>query len=64
MMLSELHEKLLSWATAEPRKEELLAARRDWFDRHGEPHEEDKSFETRMNGMLDYYLYDFHPPGS
>jgi len=64
MMLSELHEKLLGWATAEPRKEELLAARRDWFDRHGEPHEEDKSFETRMNGMLDYYLYDFRPPGS
>jgi hypothetical protein len=64
MTLSELHEKLLSWATAEPRKEELLSARRDWFDRHGEPHEEDKSFETRMNGMLDYYLYDFRPPGS
>ncbi len=64
MTLAELHEKLLAWATAEPRKEELLAARRSWFDRHGEPHEEDKSFETRMNGMLDHYLYDFRPPGS
>jgi hypothetical protein len=64
MSLLELQEKLLAWATAEPRKEELLAARRDWFDRHGEPHEEDKSFETRMNGMLDHYLYDFRPPGS
>ncbi len=64
MTLGELQEKLLAWATAEPRKEELLSARRDWFDRHGEPHEEDKSFETRMNGLLDHYLYDFRPPGS
>jgi hypothetical protein len=64
MTLSELQEKLLTWATSESRKEELLCARRDYFDRHGEPHEEDKSFETRMNGMLDYYLYDFRPPGS
>jgi hypothetical protein len=64
MTLLELQEKLLAWATAEPRKEGLLAARRDYFDRHGEPHEEDKSFDARMNGMLDYYLYDFRPPGS
>jgi len=64
MTLSELHEKLLTWATAEARKRHLLAARREWFDRHGEPHEEDKSFEARMNGMLDYYLYDSRPPGS
>jgi hypothetical protein len=64
MKLAELQEKLLAWATAEPRKEELLAARRHWFDQHGEPHEEDKSFESRMNGLLDYYLYEFRPPGS
>ena len=64
MNLTELQDKLLAWATSDARKEELLAARRDYFDRHGEPHEEDKSFETRMNGMLDHYLYDFRPPGS
>lgn len=64
MTLPELHDRLLAWATAEQRKEQLLAARRDHFDRFGEPHEEDKSFETRMNGMLDAYLYDFRPPGS
>jgi hypothetical protein len=62
--LKDLHDKLLAWATADARKEELLAARRDHFERYGEPHEEDKSFETRMNGMLDHYLYDFRPPGS
>jgi hypothetical protein len=64
MNLTELQDKLLAWATSDARKEELLAARRDYFDRHGEPHEEDKSFETRMNGMLDHYLYDFRPPGA
>jgi hypothetical protein len=64
MNLLELHEKLLAWATSDARKQELLAARREYFDRRGEPHEEDKSFETRLNGMLDHYLYDFRPPGS
>ncbi|BDG07736.1 hypothetical protein [Anaeromyxobacter paludicola] len=63
MSLQELQEKLLGWATAEPRKEWLLASRAEYFGRYGEPHEEDKSFESRMNGMLDAYLYDFHPDG-
>lgn len=63
MTLAQLHERLLSWATAEPRKEHLLVARREYFGRHGEPHEEDRSYDVRVNGMLDHYLYDFHPPG-
>jgi hypothetical protein len=63
MTLHELHERLLAWATAEPRQAELLAARRSYFDRFGEPHEEERTFETRMNGMLDYYLYDHRPAG-
>ncbi len=64
MTLQALHEKLLSWATGETRKEDLLAARREHFDRWGEPHEEDRSYEARLNGMLDHYLYDFRPAGS
>ncbi len=63
MTLQELHERLLSWATAEPRKDDLLAAKRQHFDRHGEPHEEDRSYEVRLNAMLDHYLYDFRPAG-
>jgi hypothetical protein len=63
MTLQELHERLLSWATAEPRKDELLAAKRQHFERHGEPHEEDRSYEVRLNAMLDHYLYDFRPAG-
>ncbi len=61
MTLQQLHERLLSWATAEPRKDDLLAAKREHFERHGEPHEEDRSYETRVNGMLDHYLYEFRP---
>jgi hypothetical protein len=63
MTLQQLHERLLSWATSEPRKDELLAARREHFGRYGEPHEEDRTYEVRLNGMLDFYLYDFRPPG-
>ncbi len=63
MSLQQLHERLLSWATAEPRKNDLLAARADHFARHGEPHEEDRSYEVRVNAMLDHYLYDFRPAG-
>lgn len=61
MTLPELHERLLSWATAEPRQAELLAARAAHFGSYGEPHEEDRSYERRMNGMLDAYLYEWRP---
>jgi len=61
MSLQALHDRLLSWATAEPRKERLLEARRQHFGAYGEPHEEDRTYEARLNGMLDYYLYDHRP---
>jgi hypothetical protein len=63
MTLQQLHERLLAWATAEARKDDLLAARAEHFGRHGEPHEEDRSYEVRLNRMLDHYLYDFRPAG-
>lgn len=63
MSLQELHERLLSWATAEPRTEDLLAARNDHYGRYGEPREDELSFEPRVNGMLDHYLYDYRASG-
>jgi hypothetical protein len=64
MNLQSLHERLMTWATAEPRKERLLEARRIHFEAYGEPHEEDRSYEARLNGMLDFFLYDYRPaPG-
>ena len=63
MTLAELHERLLVWAGAEARQPWLLQARREHFARVGEPHEEDKSYEARMNALLDHYLFDFRPDG-
>jgi hypothetical protein len=39
MTLQEMHERLVGWASAEARKDWLLAARRAYFERFGEPHE-------------------------
>ena len=64
MTLTELHDRLLAWAGAEERQPWLLEARRTWFARVGEPHEEDKSFEHRMNGLLEHYLHDYRPDGT
>lgn len=61
MTLQQLHDRLMAWASAEPRKDDVLAARRLHFERRGEPHEEDRSYEVRLNAMLDFYLYDFVP---
>jgi hypothetical protein len=61
--LGELHDLLLAWAGAEARQPWLLEARRAYFARVGEPHEEDKSYEARMNGLIDHYLFDFRPDG-
>jgi hypothetical protein len=61
MTLPELHDRLLSWATAAPREADLLAARADHFGRYGEPHEEDRSFERRVSAMLDFYVYEWRP---
>jgi len=63
MTLQELHERLLSWATAEPRTADLLAARSEHYGRYGEPREDELTYEPRVNGMLDHYLYDFRPNG-
>ncbi|BDG06475.1 hypothetical protein [Anaeromyxobacter oryzae] len=63
MTLQQLHERLLSWATAEPRKDDVLAARHAHFGGYGEPHEEDRTYEVRLNGMLDFYLYEWRSPG-
>jgi hypothetical protein len=61
--IGEMHERLLAWAGAEERQPWLLEVRRNWFAAVGEPHEEDKSYEPRMNGLLDHYLFDARPDG-
>lgn len=63
MTPGELQERLLAWGNVAPRQGWILAARREHFERVGEPHEEDKSFEARMNGLLDFFVFDFRPNG-
>jgi hypothetical protein len=63
MTLQDLHDRLLAWATADARQGELLRARKEHFALFGEPHEDERSFEARVNGMLDAYLYDYRPGG-
>ena len=64
MSLTALLERTLGWATAEPRKDQLLEARHAHFARYGEPHEEDRTYESRITGMLDHYLFDYRAPGT
>lgn len=63
MSLQDLHERLLSWATAEERTEDLMAAKAEHYARYGEPREDEKTYEPRVNGMLDHYLYDYRRNG-
>jgi len=63
LTVAELQERLVAWASAEPRQGWILAARRDYFARRGEPREDDPSYEARMNGLLDFFAFDFRPDG-
>ncbi len=64
MTLGEIQERLIAWAGSQERQPWLLAARASWFSRVGEPHDEDKSYETRMNGLLEHYLFEWKPDGA
>lgn len=62
MTFQQVHERVLSWATEGTRGENLLAAKAAHFAARGEPHEEDRSYEVRVNAMLDFYLFDWRSP--
>jgi hypothetical protein len=51
-------DELVAFATPETRKEELVAARKEFFERTGEIFEDDKQFEPRMAGLLEYFIFD------
>jgi hypothetical protein len=51
-------DQLITFASAEPRKPDLVAAKTEYFRLTGEVFEDDKIFELRMASFLDYYLYD------
>ncbi|MBX5481062.1 MAG: hypothetical protein IRZ16_04310 [Myxococcaceae bacterium] len=51
-------DKLIAFASSDDRKQDLLAARAEYFKLTGEVHEDDKSFEMRMASFFDWYLFD------
>jgi hypothetical protein len=55
-------EQLIAFASAEPRKADLIAAKAEYFGLTGEIYEDDKQFEMRMASFLDYYLFDRRSP--
>jgi hypothetical protein len=57
-------DRLISFASSEDRKQDLLSAKAEYFRLTGEVHEEDKSFEMRMASFLDWYLFDRPSPAS
>lgn len=57
-------EKLLAWASGPDRQDELLRAKAVFFERTGEVHEEDRSFEARLALFVEYYLFDRPLDGS
>src|SRR6478672_3288080 len=59
-----LLDELIAFASAESRKDDLLAAKADYFKLTGEVFEDDTIFELRMASFLDYYLFDRKNPAS
>lgn len=55
-------DQLIAFASAEPRKPELLSAKAEYFQLTGEVFEDDKSFEMRMASFLEFYLFDRKHP--
>lgn len=51
-------EELIAFATPEATKDDLLAARAQWFERNGEVFDEDRQLEQRMAGFLEHYVCD------
>jgi hypothetical protein len=55
-------DQLISFASTEPRKADLIAAKAEYIRATGEVFEDDKMFEARMASFLDYYLFDRPSP--
>jgi hypothetical protein len=51
-------DELTAFASSEERREDLIAAKAEYFRLTGEVFEDDAFFEQRMASFLDYYLFD------
>lgn len=51
-------DRLLAWASGPERQAEILEAKAAFFERIGEAHEEDRSFEARLGLFVEHFLFD------
>ena len=51
-------DRVIQWSTGPERQEELLRAKAGYFEKAGEVHEDDRSFEARMAAFLEHFLFD------
>lgn len=57
-MFREEIERLAAWASAADGAGEILEAKKDFFAKTGEVHEDDRCFEDRMSAFLEHFLFD------
>jgi hypothetical protein len=58
-LIQSLIDQLLSWAAGAIGNEDIVLAKHEYFARTGgEVHEDDRSFEQRMQGFFNWYLFD------
>lgn len=55
-------DELIAYASAEPRKPDLLTAKAEYFRLTGEVFEDDAIFDARMASFLDFFLFDRQSP--
>lgn len=55
-------EELITWATPEAHKADLLEAKKGFFERTGEVFEDDRQLEQRMAAFLEHYVCDRPAP--
>jgi hypothetical protein len=48
----------MTWATHGPLREEMVAARADFFRQSGEVHDDEPSYDAFMDAFVDWYLFD------
>ena len=57
-MYHEHLEKVVAFASADQFRDELIKSKADYFGKTGEIHDDDRSFELRMAGFLDWFIFD------
>jgi hypothetical protein len=57
-------DRLIAFASADDRKQDLLAGKAEYFRLTGEVYEDDRSFEARMASFLDWFVFDRPAPAN